>query len=448
MLGKHFPEDGPLPATKPDTIDQLYGLIANEEDARVCKDIPEEACREVPRNFFLILFSNVLTKLGDLLISPKTVLAWLMSAVGAPALVAWLVPIRESGSMVPQMVIAAWVRRKAVRKWFWTLGSFGQAISVAAMAASVWFLEGYAAGGGIVAALIVFSLARGFCSVSMKDVQGKCIPKTRRGRLSGLATTIGGTATVVLTGLLFWDRGDPTIAFYTVLLLLAATLWVIAGLLFANVEEYAGETGGGGNAIDEAFQSLSLLRDDAPFRHFVITRALLLCSALASPYFVVLAQQESDIGWMLGVFLLASSLASSLSASFWGWAADTSSRRVMIRGAAMASSVCLVVGVLALVLGTGFGGAWFYPIAFFVLSVAHAGVRLGRKTYLVDMAGGNKRTDYTAVSNTVIGVLLLVTGAFTAAISMISDVAVILVLGLMGLAGMLSALRLKEVTED
>ena len=112
-----------MPATKPDTIDQLYGLIANEEDARVCKDIPEEACREVPRNFFLILFSNVLTKLGDLLISPKTVLAWLMSAVGAPALVAWLVPIRESGSMVPQMAIAAWVRRKAVRKWFWTLGS-------------------------------------------------------------------------------------------------------------------------------------------------------------------------------------------------------------------------------------------------------------------------------------------------------------------------------------
>jgi len=442
-----------LPATERsdntrNPVEQLYGLIANEEDARVCKDIPEEACQEVPRNFFLILAANVLTKLGDLLISPKTVLAWLMSAVGAPALVAWLVPIRESGSLVPQMVIAAWVRRKAVRKGFWTMGSFGQAVSVVAMAASIWFLEGYAAGGGVIAALIIFSLARGFCSVAMKDVQGKCIPKTRRGRLSGLATTVGGTATVILTLLLFWDRGDPSLGFYTVLLLLAAVLWVIAGTLFANVEEYAGETGGGGNALTEAVKSLSLLRDDAPFRHFVITRALLLCSALASPYFVVLAQQESDIGWMLGVFLLASSLASSVSASFWGWAADTSSRRVMIRGAAMASGICLLVGLLALLLGPGFGGAWFYPVAFFVLSIAHAGVRLGRKTYLVDMAGGNKRTDYTAVSNTVIGVLLLVTGAFTAAISLISDVAVILVLGLMGLAGMLSAVRLKEVTED
>lgn len=435
--------------TPQDTLDQLYSLIANEEDARVCKDIPEAACREVPRNFFLILAANVLTKLGDLLISPKTVLAWLMSAVGAPALVAWLVPIRESGSMMPQMVIGAWVRRKAVRKWFWTLGSLGQALSVAAMAGCVWFLDGYAAGGGILAALIVFSLARGFCSVSMKDVQGKCIPKTRRGRLSGLASTLGGTATVILTALLFWDRGDPSLAFYTALLLLAALLWVVAGALFASVDEYAGETGGGGNAIGEAFRSLSLLRDDAPFRHFVITRALLLCSALASPYFVVLAQKTSDLGWMLGVFLLASSLASSLSASFWGWAADTSSRRVMIRGAAMASGTCLIAGITALVAGTETDAlAWFYPLAFFVLSIAHAGVRLGRKTYLVDMAGGNKRTDYTAVSNTVIGVLLLVTGGLTALVSMVSEVAVILVLGLMGLAGMVSALRLNEVTGD
>ena len=435
--------------TPQDTLDQLYSLIANEEDARVCKDIPEAACREVPRNFFLILAANVLTKLGDLLISPKTVLAWLMSAVGAPALVAWLVPIRESGSMMPQMVIGAWVRRKAVRKWFWTLGSLGQALSVAAMAGCVWFLDGYAAGGGILAALIAFSLARGFCSVSMKDVQGKCIPKTRRGRLSGLASTLGGTATVILTALLFWDRGDPSLAFYTALLLLAALLWVVAGALFATVDEYAGETGGGGNAIGEAFRSLSLLRDDAPFRHFVITRALLLCSALASPYFVVLAQKTSDLGWMLGVFLLASSLASSLSASFWGWAADASSRRVMIRGAAMASGTCLIAGITALVAGTETDAlAWFYPLAFFVLSIAHAGVRLGRKTYLVDMAGGNKRTDYTAVSNTVIGVLLLVTGGLTALVSMVSEVAVILVLGLMGLAGMVSALRLNEVTGD
>ena len=437
-----------MPANRKNTLDQVYSLIANEEDARACTDITEEACREVPRNFFLILGSNVLTKLGDLLVSPKTVLAWMLSAIGAPALVAWLVPIRESGSMIPQMVIGAWVRQKPVRKWFWTLGSFGQAVSVGGMAASVWFMEGYAAGAGVIAALIVFSLARGFCSVSMKDVQGKCIPKKRRGRLSGLASTIGGTATVLLTVVLFWDQGDPGLLFYTLLLLLAAGLWIIAGLLFSAVDEFAGETGGGGSALRQAVKSLTLLRDDPPFRHFVITRALLLCSALAAPYFVVLAQGANDSGWLLGIFLLASSLASSVSASIWGWMADDSSRKVMIRGALIASGACLTVGLVAWQFGESEWIGWFYPAGFFVLSIAHAGVRLGRKTYLVDMAGGNKRTDYTSVSNTVIGVLLLVVGGLTALVSMISEVAVILTLGLMGLAGAMSAVRLKDVTND
>ncbi len=428
--------------------ERLYALIANEEDARSCVDLPEAACREVPRNFFLILASNVLTNLGDLLISPKTVLAWLLNAVGAPGRVAWLVPIRESGSMLPQMVIGAWIRRKPVRKWFWTLGAFGQAISVMAMAASVWFLDGYAAGGAIVGALVMFSLARGFCSVSMKDVQGKCVPKGRRGRLSGLATTLGGTLTALLTVVLFWDKGDPSMLFYSLLLLLAGGLWVVAGILFAGIDEYEGETTGGGNALRDAVKNLGLLRTDPPFRHFVITRALLLCSALASPYFVLLAQNQADSAWLLGVFLLASSVASSVSASIWGWMADASSRQVMIRGAALASGICLIAGGISLVADDGFGGTWFYPLAFFILSIAHAGVRLGRKTYLVDMAGGNKRTDYTAVSNSVIGLLLLVAGGITALIALISSEAVIITLGLMGLAGTISALRLKEVSVD
>lgn len=114
----------------------------------------------------------------------------------------------------------------------------------------------------------------------------------------------------------------------------------------------------------------------------------------------------------------------------------------------MASTVCIGVGIIGLIWGTDAGGAWFYPVAFFLLGIAHSGVRLGRKTYLVDMAGGNKRTDYTAVSNTVIGLLLLVTGGFTAWLSTISEITVIIVLGAMGAAGMIFAIRLPDVTTD
>ena len=83
-------------------LDRLYALVANEEDARACTEISDDACRVVPGNFFLTLCSLVLTKIGDLLVSPKIVLSWLLGSVGTPPfLIAWLVPIRESGSLIP-----------------------------------------------------------------------------------------------------------------------------------------------------------------------------------------------------------------------------------------------------------------------------------------------------------------------------------------------------------
>jgi len=433
-------------AEQPDRVEQLYAFIANEEDARSCRDIPEQACHDVPQNFFLMLTSLVLTKLGDLLTSPKTVLAWLIGAVGAPAaLVAWLVPIRESGSLIPQLAIGARMRKHPVRKSFWVAGSAAQGAAIMGMAIAVWLLDGLAAGLAIIGLLVLFSLARGFCSVALKDVQGKTIPKQRRGRLSGLATTAAGIATVTLTAVLFYGNEDASKVFYVTLLVVAALLWVVAAICFSRIEEEAGETDGGENALTDAISNLRLLIDDRLFRHFVLARALLLCSALASPFFVLLAQQQSDTALLLAAFLLASSLASSVSATFWGYMADTSSRKVMIRGAMMAAAVCLFVGISQLSDNGMIASPWFYPLTFFVLSIAHSGVRLGRKTYLVDMAGGNKRTDYVSVSNTVIGVILLLAGALGALASLINTGAVILLLGLMGAAGVIMAWRLPEV---
>ena len=61
--------------------DYLAKLV-NEEDARVCREISDGACREVPRNFFLLIGSYILTKLGDAVANPKTTLTWMMDAIG------------------------------------------------------------------------------------------------------------------------------------------------------------------------------------------------------------------------------------------------------------------------------------------------------------------------------------------------------------------------------
>ena len=85
------------------------------------------------------------------------------------------------------------------------------------------------------------------------------------------------------------------------------------------------------------------------------------------------------------------------------------------------------------------------PLAYFVLSVAHSGVRVGRKTYVVNLASGNQRTDYVAISNSVIGVLLLIVGGVGSLAAIIGNAGVIGLLALMGLAGIAMGGTLPEV---
>jgi hypothetical protein len=76
----------------------------------------------------------------------------------------------------------------------------------------------------------------------------------------------------------------------------------------------------------------------------------------------------------------------------------------------------------------------------------HGGVRLGRKIYLVDMASGDNRSAYVAVSNTVIGGAMLLGGAIGVIGDLLSSGAVLGLLGLLSLAAALFIARLRDVS--
>jgi hypothetical protein len=108
--------------------------------------------------------------------------------------------------------------------------------------------------------------------------------------------------------------------------------------------------------------------------------------------------------------ILASGLAAILSGTVWGRLADRSSRGILIGAGALATVVlATVAGALALT--GGLGGVAGTAAAVFLLQIAYAGVRIGRKIHLTDMSGDDNRASRTALSNTAIGgVLLLGTG--------------------------------------
>ncbi|HEV2128803.1 MAG TPA: hypothetical protein VGR22_09315, partial [Thermomicrobiales bacterium] len=57
-----------------------------------------------------IIGAQALQNAGDQVVKASTVLTWLLAALGAPTwTIGLLVPVRESGSMLPQAALTPWV---------------------------------------------------------------------------------------------------------------------------------------------------------------------------------------------------------------------------------------------------------------------------------------------------------------------------------------------------
>lgn len=110
---------------------------------------------------------------------------------------------------------------------------------------------------------------------------------------------------------------------------------------------------------------------------------------------------------------------------------------VLLFGLGVVVVVSLVPGVIDSIA--------FYALIIFVLGIAHAGVRIGRKTHIVDMAGGDRKAEYIALSNTIIGLVLLVIGAATSAILGFGLEVAIVVLSIMAIFGAVMALYMENV---
>jgi hypothetical protein len=424
----------------------LYDLLTGDEDARVCRDIPEVACREQPLNFFVHIGSLVASKTGDRLSSPKLVLSWLFTGLGAPTfMLGLLVPIRESLSLIPQLFVAGAIRRVGVRKWFWVTGSVVQGLVVIVMAGVSLSLRGAPAGWSILGLLVVFSLARGVCSVAEKDVLGKTISKGRRGTVTGYASSAAGAITIVVGFVaLALQPDEQGLMLFVGLLAIAGALWILAALIFSRLEEYSGATEGGGNAITEALRQMHLIRVDRDLRQFLVVRTLLLSTALVAPFYVGIASEHSGGALtQFGTMLIATGAASFLSAPVWGRLADRSSRQVMAAAALLAAVSGVVTAGLAHTPELPYPAIAFSS-TYFLLNIAHAGVRVGRKTHLVDIATADNRASYVAVSNTFIGAMLIAGGAFGAIASLAGPTAVILLLSAISLVAARAAWRLEE----
>lgn len=418
------------------------GQPVDDESTSVCRDLPDAACCEQPRNIALHVISLSLTRAGEGLADAKLVLAWLLDAIGAPTwAMGLLVSVRESLAMLPQLLISAWIRQRPLRKRVYVAGCGVQGAAITGIGAVALTLSGTLAGIIAIALVAAFALGRSLCSISHKDVLAKTVDKGRRATVSGLAGSVAAAVTLLMAVAYSAGWLPLTVPVVAGAVIVGGLAWLLAALVFTSIREMPGATEGAVDGKAALIGQFALLRSETRLRQLIIMRVLLLSTALAPPFYIALSGDFEPGGLgTLGLFMMASAAAGLASAYVWGHLADRSSRRVLM--AALANGGAAFT---ALVWPQRLESDLFLPAMLFVLMTAHQGVRLARSVHVVDMAELDNRAAYTALSNSVVGLVLLAGGVFGVIGQYFGVAAVLAVFALMGALAIIAASGLDEV---
>ncbi|MDJ0915305.1 MAG: MFS transporter [Desulfobacterales bacterium] len=430
-------------------IEIIYTILSGDDRFdRACAAIPSAECTNLPKNYVMNVLNGAASKLAEQVASAKLALPWLLSAMGAPAIfIGLLLPLRQTGTLLPQLAVAGYIRRYPIRKWFWVGSALIQVAMLMAIMAAAIALPLISASVCIVLSLLIFSMARGVGSVAFQDVTGKTIPKGKRGKMLAARSMIGGLLTIgVGLGLKAYFSPSANLQPALVLIGCGAVLWVIAALAFAAVKEEPGAVAGGRNALREAIAGWRLMRQESWFFRYLMVRAALLSIELSGPFYILYVRHLfPEHTGMLGVIVIAAGLAAVISSPFWGRFADLSSRKVLMLGGAMGA----ITGISALLVGllpSMSGSNYIIALVFVLLGISEAGVLLGRKTYLIDRVDPQQRSTFVAFANSAIGLIALLFGALGIIAQAAGIKWLIGILVLLGASGSLLSYFLPEIT--
>ncbi len=428
------------------TISRVYEFLTEDEE-RACDAISEESCREVPGNFFLNGLNGFCTKLAEQIASPEIIIPYVFAIIGVPSFYSGLlVPVKNTGSLLPQLFVSAKIRAFTLRKYFWSGAGLTQGIILLLMAVVVYSQSGGTAGFLIVLLLLIFNMASGVGSIAFKDVMGKTIPKGKRGRLLSFRATGGGVLTIVAGIILYlYISKDSSEIVFSILFAISGFLWILSAILFALIKEEKGATEGGRSPIDEVRKGWVLLKNDKNFLNFLITRSLLLAIPLVQPFLILYASERIDVNLSgLGLFVIASGVSNTISSPFWGKFSDKSSKGVMIFSSFFAIAVCAYALCFDL-LSNEWQTIYTYGPIFFLIVIAYGGARMARKTYLVDYAPKDERPLYVSVANTFMGIITLLSGVLSLIAGFFGVKIMIVLLVVLMLLAAFSAMRLKDI---
>ena len=385
----------------------------------MASDLPE---REVRRSFALGVFNGATFRFAEAAIDPPLVLTWFVSQLTTSNFLIGLVgPMGDAGWFLPQMFVANRIQRMPRKMPSYVLSVIVRCVAWAILATAVWMIDD--PNLLLVTFFVLYAVARlsgGLGGLGFFDVVAKTIPARRRGSFFALRQLLGGILALSAGWIVRAVLNHPALPFPKDHAILFVIYLLSMGLgmgAFTLVREPPGTATGEPVTLGAQFRKAGhLLRFDRVYRRYMAAQVALKLATMALPFYGIYAKNALGAsGGIVGIYVATRVGALLLSNLPWGRVSDRRGNQLVMRLASLGSAATTLLA-LALVGLTGLlgpQGSWLpylaLPIFFLDGAVFPAQMLVG-SNFLLELVPEGERALYLGLSNTLIGVIVLLSG--------------------------------------
>jgi MFS family permease len=365
--------------------------------------------RHFRRNFIVNASDIILWRFGDSLMAIATILPVFASTLTDSPIVIGLIPaLGDAGWFIPQLFTAAYVERlhrklPAVR----FLGLL-ERIPYMLLWLAALLLPGappWLAVAAFLGMMVWRGVASGVVALPWQELIATVIPPTHRGRFFGFANLMGdllsvvgaGIAALILAGLVY--PHNYTLAFFVGAIFIGAS-WGFLSLTVEPVDAPAPERRSPNGSLFDFKSYWSILREDANFRIYLVSRGLAYMGGMANGFLAVYGIEHFNLlDEQAAVFTALLFGSSILGNAVWGTLGDRLGHKRVLE-------FSTALGIATLLLALLSTSVLAYYVVFLLFGFGRAGGVLGDLNMALEIGPVARRPTYVGLARTAPGWVL------------------------------------------
>lgn len=352
--------------------------------------------------------------------SATVVLPWYVSQLTQSNVLIGILPAMQMGGWaLPQLLLINYMQRQRRKLKFYRRSAVIRSTCWALLALAVLLAPERA--GIVLPALVgltaVAALSGGFTGLAFFDVVGRIVPRRQLATFFSLRNFFGGIGTLAagLVVRFVLEQTETSLQPVGILFVLTWVFTTAGYLSFSSVKEPEGPPVLPKRTMREDFRRIKeIVLRDPPFRMYLIIRTLAMMTFVAMPFYVVyganVLQLSAPVVASSAVALVGGVIGSNV---IWGWLGARGGGWLLLVALTLFSVLPPALALAAQALTVSQAASdlvnWVFLAVFVFLGAATGGSEITFSVLAIEVSPVEDRIIYVGFTNTLIGILILLT---------------------------------------